>query len=119
MISQTYGFFIMKLHLLFRLISVFEGLSYILLLFIAMPMKYWGHNPILVKLLGMPHGILFLAYLYLAALTRSKMGWNFSTFFAVLLASVIPFGTLYVDWKLLRSNKKTVNLSEKDYLRAK
>jgi len=45
-----------------RVISYLEGISYILLLFIAVPIKYYANDPSLVKLLGMPHGLLFVAY---------------------------------------------------------
>tara|TARA_Y100001978_G_C23565799_1_gene371588 strand:- start:178 stop:357 length:180 start_codon:yes stop_codon:yes gene_type:complete len=48
---------------LYRIIALLEGLSYILLLFMAVPVKYYLGDPIYVKLLGMPHGILFVAYL--------------------------------------------------------
>ena len=47
---------------LFRLIAFFEGLSYILLLFIATPLKYFNNSPIYVKILGMPHGVFFILY---------------------------------------------------------
>ena len=48
---------------LFRVIAFFEGVSYILLLFIAVPIKYGFDDPTYVKLLGMPHGILFMIYI--------------------------------------------------------
>ena len=48
---------------LFRVIAFFEGISYILLLFIAVPIKYIFDDPTYVKLLGMPHGILFMIYI--------------------------------------------------------
>ena len=57
----------------FKVTSLLEGLSYILLLFIGVPLKYYGGNDILVKGLGMPHGILFLAYIVLAFLIRNRM----------------------------------------------
>ena len=50
----------------FRVIAFFEGVSYILLLFIASPIKYFLENDIYVKLLGMPHGILFLLIVFIA-----------------------------------------------------
>ena len=49
---------------LFRLTALLEGISYILLLFIAVPIKYFLDDPTYVKLLGMPHGILFIAYIF-------------------------------------------------------
>ena len=50
----------------FRLVAFFEGVSYILLLFIATPIKYFKDDPQYVKMLGMPHGILFMVYVILA-----------------------------------------------------
>ena len=86
----------------FRVVSFLEGTSYLLLLFIAVPIKYWMNDPQYVKLLGMPHGLLFVAYLVLAFLLKSEMKWNTKTFGIVLLASILPFGTFYVDKKYLR-----------------
>jgi len=86
----------------FRVVSILEGLSYILLLFIATPIKYLGGDPSYVKLLGMPHGILFMAYIVLAFLIKNSLKWNMKTFLIVLAASIIPFGTFYIDKKYLR-----------------
>jgi integral membrane protein len=87
----------------FRLISFLEGLSYLLLLFIAVPIKYLGGNESYVKMLGMPHGILFMGYIIIAVLLQKEMGWNRKVFLSILLASVIPFGTFYIDRKYLTS----------------
>ena len=86
---------------LFKIVSFLEGVSYILLLFVGVPLKYWGGNAFLVKFLGMPHGLLFLAYIVMALLVRSRMKWNFQTTFIVLIASLIPFGTFYTSKKYL------------------
>lgn len=88
----------------FRVISILEGLSYILLLFIAVPIKYLGHDETYVKMLGMPHGLLFVAYVLLAFLLRSDMEWTNREFLIILAASVIPFGTFYVERKYLRAS---------------
>lgn len=88
---------------LFRIIALLEGLSYILLLFVAVPVKYSLGEPIYVKLLGMPHGILFLAYLGFAFYFKQEQNWSIKVLFVVLLGSVIPFGTFYVDNKYLRT----------------
>jgi len=87
---------------LFRLIAFLEGLSYLLLLFIAVPIKYTLGDPTYVKLLGMPHGILFVAYIGFALFMKSEMNWNFKTLVVVLIASILPFGTFYIDKKYLR-----------------
>ncbi len=87
---------------IFRVIAFLEGLSFILLLFIAVPVKYFANNPDYVKLLGMPHGLLFMAYVLFAILIAGELKWNTKTLTAVLLASLIPFGTFYIDSKYLR-----------------
>ena len=88
----------------FRIVSFLEGASYLLLLFIAMPYKYYGNNEQYVKLLGMPHGILFLTYLFLALLLSkyNNWGWRTKKLYVILSASVIPFGTFYIDQKYLK-----------------
>jgi len=87
----------------FRLISFLEGISYLLLLFIAVPIKYFQEDATYVKMLGMPHGILFMGYIILAILIQKQMKWNLKTMGIVVLASIIPFGTFYVDKKYLQS----------------
>jgi integral membrane protein len=86
---------------LFRSISFLEGVSLLILLFIAMPLKYIWENPYYVKVVGMAHGILFIAYVFLALIVKPKLKWNIITLVIVLFASVIPFGTFYIDKKYL------------------
>ena len=86
----------------FRIIAFLEGMSYILLLFIAVPLKYWGGDEQYVKLLGMPHGLLFVGYIILAFLMRKEERWNNTELFIVLICSVLPFGTFYIDKKYLK-----------------
>ena len=87
----------------FRIIALLEGISYILLLFIAVPIKYCAAEEFYVKLLGMPHGLLFTAYIIFAFLIKKRKGWSKKEFRMVILASIIPFGTFYIDWKYLRN----------------
>jgi len=87
---------------IFRIVALLEGASYILLLFIATPIKYLLNDPQYVKLLGMPHGILFVAYVALAFLIKKEFSWTNKEFLMVLLASIIPFGTFYIDRKYLK-----------------
>ena len=89
----------------FRIISYLEGISYILLLFIAVPIKYYANDPSLVKLLGMPHGLLFVAYVILSLVSSKKYRWNSKKTLVVLISSVIPFGTFYVDYKYLKTDE--------------
>tara|TARA_Y100000766_G_C18294027_1_gene313025 strand:- start:179 stop:451 length:273 start_codon:yes stop_codon:yes gene_type:complete len=87
---------------IFRIVSLLEGVSYLLLLFIATPIKYLQGDATYVKLLGMPHGLLFMLYIVLAIVIQKQMNWNNNTLGIVLVCSIIPFGTFYVDKKYLR-----------------
>lgn len=90
---------------LFRLIAFLEGVSYILLIFFAVPVKYLQEDPQYVKMLGLPHGLFFMAYIVVAFLIWSELKWTKKTLFIVLLASIIPFGTFLIDKKYLRHAK--------------
>ncbi|AOW20879.1 DUF3817 domain-containing protein [Urechidicola croceus] len=87
---------------LFRIVALLEGVSYLLLMFLGMPFKYLKDDPQFVKMFGMPHGLLFIGYVVLAFVLKSHYKWNNKNFFIVLLGSIIPFGTFYVDRKFLR-----------------
>ncbi|MBT3501000.1 MAG: DUF3817 domain-containing protein [Candidatus Marinimicrobia bacterium] len=86
----------------FRLIAFLEGISYLLLLFVAVPIKYNLGDPSYVKLLGMPHGLLFVGYIIIAFLIKVEQNWEKKDFGIVMFASILPFGTFYVDWKYLK-----------------
>jgi len=75
---------------IFRITALLEGISYLLLLFVAVPIKYLNGDPQYVKLLGMPHGLLFVAYIVLAIWLKPDFKWSKKDFIIVLLASVIP-----------------------------
>jgi integral membrane protein len=89
--------------IIFRIVSILEGVSYLLLLFIATPIKYLQGDASYVKMLGMPHGILFMLYVVIAFVIKKEMNWDNKTLGIVLVASIIPFGTFYIDKKYLRS----------------
>ena len=73
----------LKLLSVFRIIAFLEGVSYILLLCIATPIKYFFNDPQYVKLLGMPHGLLFIAYIVMAIILQSDMKWTNKTLFII------------------------------------
>jgi len=85
-----------------RLVGFLEGASYVLLLFFAVPLKYWTGEEQYVKLLGMPHGLLFTTYILLVYLLKTNHNWSNKTLAVLLTASIIPFGTFYVDWKYFK-----------------
>ncbi len=87
---------------IFRIISFLEGVSYLLLLFVAVPIKYFQGDTSYVKMLGMPHGVLFMLYLVFAVVLKRKMNWNLKALGIISLASILPFGTFYVDKKYLQ-----------------
>ena len=85
----------------FRVISLLEALSFVILLLIAMPIKYILGNPELVRVVGMAHGILFVLYILGAFLFKKKLNWSNQILVVVILCSIIPLGPLYVDRKYL------------------
>lgn len=87
---------------LFKITALLEGTSLLLLLFFAMPMKYIFDEPIYVRIIGMAHGLLFIAYVILAIMLKYEENWNWKKFGAIATASVIPLGTFYIEKKYLR-----------------
>ena len=77
-----------------------EGISYLLLLFIAMPMKYMAGIPEAVKYTGWAHGVLFVLYALLLVQCWQNYNWKFSKAALVFVASLLPFAPFYVDKKL-------------------
>lgn len=86
----------------FRILAFVEGVSFLVILFVTMPLKYWYDTPGPNKVLGMVHGILFLAYCAYALQLKWERGWSTIKLLWLWLASIIPFGTFVADWKLLR-----------------
>ena len=85
----------------FRTLSLIEGISLIILLFIAMPAKYqFGYD--FVWQAGMAHGMLWLAYVTLSLPVSHKQSWSVIFWMMVLLASIVPFACFFLDGKLKR-----------------
>ena len=87
---------------IFRIVGILEGISYLLLMSLGLYYKYVLKDPSFVKLLGMPHGLLFMLYIVLAIVIKPIMNWSNKTLGIVFLGSIIPFGTFYVDWKYFK-----------------
>lgn len=83
-----------------RGVAFVEGLSYLVLLFVAMPLKYLADRPLAVRLVGSLHGILFVALvlLTLEALRARRKSFGFGVRMAV--ASLVPFGTFFLEPEL-------------------
>ncbi len=87
---------------LFRKLGLLEALSFIVLVGVAMPLKYKFGILDATRIPGMAHGLLFIAYVALAFQRSDAENWPKSQLSWALLASVLPFGTLVFDWKFLR-----------------
>ncbi|MFA9189258.1 DUF3817 domain-containing protein [Flavobacterium sp. FBOR7N2.3] len=86
---------------IFKITAILEGISYLVLfsnmLFIK-PNNFELYHQLLYPI-GMSHGILFIAYIILAFLLKTPQKWSIKDFGIILLASLIPFGTFYVEKK--------------------
>jgi integral membrane protein len=91
---------------LFKIVGYIEGCSLLALFFIAMPMKYIGHDPHPVKIVGSIHGGLFLLYIGLASVLFDRYHWTRKELILAYVLSAVPFGTFIFDRKYL----KTVSL---------
>ena len=86
---------------IFKIISILEGLSFLILLLIAMPLKYIYHMDIYVRVVGMVHGVLFITYILGALLLFKQLNWKLKTLSIIILCSVIPLGPFYIEKKYL------------------
>lgn len=92
----------------FRKTAFWEGISFVLLLFIAMPIKYGLGNPWPVKVVGMAHGILFILYVLFLIQAAMAYNWPFRKSVLAFVASLLPFGPFIFD----RGLEKEVRLAE-------
>jgi integral membrane protein len=86
-----------------RIIGFAEGMSYLILLGIAMPLKYLYQLPQTVRITGMIHGLLFVLYVLYVIIVAVAYQWTFRKAVLAFLASLIPFGTFWADIRLFRS----------------
>ena len=85
-----------------RVIAFIEGISYLVLLCIAMPLKYFAGLPEVVKTVGWIHGLLFVLYLISVAEVTVKHRWSLAQVLIAFVASLVPFGTFALDIRLRR-----------------
>ncbi|ERI07845.1 DUF3817 domain-containing protein [Aneurinibacillus aneurinilyticus] len=84
----------------FRLIALVEGISFLLLLGIAMPLKYFADFPAAVSVAGALHGLLFVLYIAAVAHVTFALRWSFVRVIGALVASIVPFGNFVLDSRL-------------------
>ncbi len=89
----------------FRIVAFIEGVSYILLLFIAVPLKRLAGIPEPVKYLGWAHGVLFILFLVTLLHVMVSDKWSIKKGLIAFIASFIPFGTFIFDAKILNEDK--------------
>lgn len=85
-----------------RVVGFAEGLSYLLLLFIAVPLKRMGGHPEAVQILGPIHGLLFVLYVLIVIQAGTEYRWTLGKTGLALLASILPGGTFWADYKIFR-----------------
>jgi integral membrane protein len=84
----------------FRRIAIIEGISYVVLLGIAMPLKYFFDIPFAVKIVGWAHGVLFIAYMVYLLICWIKHQWSFKRVVFYFIASLLPFLPFWVEGNL-------------------
>ena len=84
-----------------RWVALFEGSSLLLLLFVAVPLKYYAEMPEAVRIIGPIHGVLFLSFLVLLFLHAGKGELSLAKTLMGFVASLIPFGTFLFKTKVL------------------
>lgn len=85
-----------------RVLALWEGVSFLLILFFTMPLKYMADIPEPNLVIGMAHGFLFIGYITVVVLARSEYQMSLSQTFWSLVASVVPFGTFVADTKIFK-----------------
>ncbi len=85
-----------------RVIGFIEGVSFLLILFVTMPLKYYAEMLGPNKVIGMVHGLLFVLYVLAVVQCKIEYNWPLKKTALALLASIVPFGTFWADAKLFR-----------------
>lgn len=89
-----------------RLLAFIEGVSFLVILFITMPLKYFYDMPQPNKIFGMAHGLLFILYVLWVIWVKIEQHWSMKKMMLALLASIIPFGTFWADARLFREQSQ-------------
>lgn len=89
----------------FRMISLAEGVSFLVLLLIAMPLKYAADMPQMVKYVGWLHGLLFMAYVFQLIYLNIELKWGFKRFAGYFIAALLPLAPFFVEKQLRKEAK--------------
>jgi integral membrane protein len=84
----------------FRLSGIVEGLSFLILIFVAMPMKYIFGIYLAVKIVGMAHGVLFILFCFLFVRAMFVSSWSLFDKIYLFSSSLIPFGMIFMEKRL-------------------
>jgi len=90
----------------FRITGFLEGISFLVLMGIAMPMKYIYGEPMAVKMVGWIHGLLFMAYVVLLTQVATEKSWPVKKSFFGFIAAILPFGTFLFDRAYLQADNR-------------
>jgi integral membrane protein len=90
-----------------RVVGMVEGVSFVLLLGVAMPLKYLADMPLAVSIAGWIHGVLFVALLVVLSIVRQAHGWTLWRSAMVVVAALLPFGPFVIDGSLRREDERS------------
>ncbi len=88
-----------------RLVGILEGVSFLVLLGIAMPLKYLCGQPLAVRIVGLIHGLLFLWFCGVLLNAKDAAGWDLKKAGRVFVAALLPFGPFVIDRGLRREDE--------------
>lgn len=94
-----------KLYREFHRIGILEGISYLLLLGVAMPLKYIWDLPLAVKYIGWAHGALFILYILWTLRCYFSLNWSFKWLVLAGVASILPFGPFWFHHRIVGANE--------------
>ncbi len=85
-----------------RAIAIAEGISFLVLLGVAMPLKYLAGIPFAVKVVGWAHGALFVALMLALLRAKIRARWSLGYSAVIFIAALLPFGPFVIDRRLRR-----------------
>lgn len=90
----------------FRVVALLEGISFLVLLGVAMPLKYIAGKPGMVDVVGWIHGMLFISYMVTGLQLKTEHEWPFKKTFVAVIAAIIPFGPFILDKRILKQEEE-------------